>query len=140
MMTDGDRKGMSIVEEAESVIGKLSKDNKGEFKLTMTQLRKFLSAVISVKNKIDISKMKALQEGREDFVLSDKEKKEVQFLEINLIYQMSRDSWVQEFGEHAKLKRKIREVENSPGKFYALCEYVEALVAVYKFMSKKQSN
>lgn len=130
-----------IIEEAEEAIKSLGelvenknnkkeiKSNKYVIKVTTSQIRKFLTAVNSLKNKIDVYKINHLNED----VLSDDLVMEVKFLRVNILYQAKREKAVKDFIEKAKIEEHINKIGNSIEKFNKFYKYVEALVAFHKY-------
>lgn len=125
-----------IVEEAEKAIKSLRKlrptrkdPNRLVIELTTSQIRKFLTAVNSLKNKIDVYKINHLNED----VLSDDLVMEVKFLRVNILYQAKREKAVEDFIKKANIEERINEIDNSIAKFNEFYKYVEALVAFHKY-------
>lgn len=121
------------VDDAEKVISHLEKDKYGNIALTTSQIRKFLTAVNVVRNKVDlyIAQNKAANE------LSSELAAEVKFLKVNLLYQAGRAKAVKNFMDISNLGVLIGDVDKNIKKFQRLCKYVEALVAYHKFMGGK---
>lgn len=125
-----------IVEEAEKAIKSLRKlrptrkdPNRLVIELTTSQIRKFLTAVNSLKNKIDVYKINHLNED----VLSDDLVMEVKFLRVNILYQAKKNDNVKEFIAKARIEKHINEIGDSIAKFNEFYKYVEALVAFHKY-------
>lgn len=123
-----------IVEEAEKAIEKLRKPSRKDpskmvINVTTSQIRKFLTAVNSLKNKIDVYKINHLNED----VLSDDLVMEVKFLRVNILYQAKREKAVEDFIRKANIEEHINKIGNSIANFNKFYKYVEALVAFHKY-------
>ena len=123
-----------IVEEAERAIEKLRKPSRKDpskmvINVTTSQIRKFLTAVNSLKNKIDVYKINHLNED----VLSDDLVMEVKFLRVNILYQAKKNDNVKEFIAKARIEKRINEIGDSIANFNKFYKYVEALVAFHKY-------
>lgn len=125
-----------IIEEAEQAIKSLRKlrptrkdPNRLVIELTTSQIRKFLTAVNSLKNKIDVYKINHLNED----VLSDDLVMEIKFLRVNILYQAKKNDNVKEFIAKARIEKRINEIGDSIAKFNEFYKYVEALVAFHKY-------
>ena len=133
----------SIVDRAEGVIRKLKKDKYGKIALKTNQIRKFLTAVNILANKVAIYKaehpgIKTLPEELID---------EVQYLQVKLIYQVGREKKdtkpqfhpgpVEDFVNNAGLISAVKNIGNSIAEFEKFNRYMEALVAYHKFYGGK---
>lgn len=121
------------VDAAEKVINHLEKDKYGNIALTTSQIRKFLTAVNVVRNKVDLY----IAQNKYADELSIELAAEVKFLKVNLLYQAGRAKAVKDFMEISNLAAIIGDVDKNIKKFQRLCKYVEALVAYHKFMGGK---
>ena len=121
-----------VVDEAEKVIKSLDKDNWGKIKLTTSQIRKFLTAVNIIKNKVDICVM---QSG--STVLNEDLAMEIKFLKVNILYQGGRENVVKDFIEKSGIVEMIAGIGSDLKRFEKFCKYVEALVAYHKFYEGK---
>ena len=121
------------VDAAEKVINHLEKDKYGNIALTTSQIRKFLTAVNVVRNKVDLY----IAQNKDADELSTELAAEVKFLKVNLLYQAGRAKAVKNFMEISNLAAIIGDVDKNIKKFQRLCKYVEALVAYHKFMGGK---
>ena len=125
------------VDDAEKVIGHLQyinpKNNKPTIDLTTSQIRKFLTAVNVVRNKVDLY----IAQNKDANELSSELAAEVKFLKVNLLYQAGRAKAVKNFMDISNLGAIIGDVDKDIKKFQRLCKYVEALVAYHKFMGGK---
>ena len=130
-----------IVASAEEAIKKLvRKDNKGKdvIGLKTNQIRKFLTAVTSLTNKIDVYKLK---NGQTD-ELSEDLANEVKFLKVKIAYQVGRDDKfgnVKKFADAANLVNRIDMIGTSIRRFESFARYMEALVAYHKFYGGKDN-
>ena len=121
------------VDAAEKVINHLEKDKNGNIALTTSQIRKFLTAINFIKNKVDLY----IAHNRDANELSSELAAEIKFLKVNLLYQAGRAQAVKHFMEISNLGAIIVAVGKDIKKFQRLCKYVEALVAYHKFMGGK---
>ena len=121
------------VDAAEKVINYLEKDKYGNIALTTSQIRKFLTAVNVVRNKVDLY----IAQNKYADELSIELAAEAKFLKVNLLYQAGRAKAVKDFMEISNLAAIIGDVDKNIKKFQRLCKYVEALVAYHKFMGGK---
>lgn len=121
------------VDAAEKVINHLEKDKYGNIALTTSQIRKFLTAVNVMRNKVDLY----IAQNKYADELSIELAAEVKFLKVNLLYQAGRAKAVKDFMEISNLAAIIGDVDKNIKKFQRLCKYVEALVAYHKFMGGK---
>lgn len=125
-----------VVEDAEKAIRALQY-GKSAMDLTTSQIRKFLTAVNVVRNKVDLYKAQNKNVG----ILSAELVMEIKFLKVNLLYQAGRDNSrttiVKKFIDEARLDIIIDDIGNDIKKFAKFCKYVEALVAYHKFLGGK---
>lgn len=122
-----------VVTEAEKAIkGLQHKDRYDNIKIDVTtsQIRKFLTAVNVVRNKVDLYKAK--NKGAE--ALSKELTAEIKFLKVNLLYQAGRTVAVKQFMIISKLDVIIDSIGDSLARFVKFTKYVEALVAYHKFL------
>lgn len=118
-----------VVNKAESTILSLRKNDKGKIILTKSQIRKFLTAVNGVKNKVDTFKSKNMHAENLDDDLAG----EVKFLKVNVLYQAGREGIVKDFVLKADLPKIIDDIGTDIKNFEKFCKYVEALVAFHKY-------
>lgn len=137
----------NIAETAEKVMLALQelniKTKQKEIKLKTNQIRKFLSAVNAIANKVAV--YKAQHPGAD--VLSEELTMEIQYLQIKLVYQVGREKKelnprfqpgpVEKFVQQAKLVERIKALGNSIKAFEEFNKYMEALVAYHKFYGGK---
>lgn len=125
-----------VVTEAEKAIKGLQyKDRYDNTKIDVTtsQIRKFLTAVNVVRNKVDLYKVK--NKGAES--LSKELTADIKFLKVNLLYQAGRTDAVKQFMTVSKLNVIIDSIGDSLARFVKFTKYVEALVAYHKFLGGK---
>ena len=125
----------SPVDDGEKVIKNIKKNKYNEIALTTSQIRKFLTAVNVVRNKVELYKA----QNKACDALSRELTAEVKFLKVNLLYQAGKDKsgTVKNFVEVANLEAIIDDIDNDLQKFADFCKYVEALVAYHKFLGGK---
>lgn len=131
-----DFESFDVVTEAEKAIKGLQyKDRYDNTKIDVTtsQIRKFLTAVNVVRNKVDLYKAK--NKGAE--ALSKELTAEIKFLKVNLLYQAGRTAAVKQFMTVSKLDIIIDSIGDSLARFVKFTKYVEALVAYHKFLGGK---
>ncbi len=131
-----DFESFDVVTEAEKAIEGLKykdKNNRDRIDVTTSQIRKFLTAVNVVRNKVDLYKAK--NKGAES--LSKELTAEIKFLKVNLLYQAGRTVAVKQFMTISKLDVIIDCIGDSLARFVKFTKYVEALVAYHKFLGGK---
>lgn len=128
-----------IAKEAEQAILALKKQNNGKIYLKTNQIRKFLTAVNAITNKVNVYKAKHLNATE----LPDELAGEIQFLKVKAAYQAGRERSVKDFisvkdfMKQSHMKQHIEAVGTSIAKYEAFAHYVEALVAYHKFYGGK---
>lgn len=126
-----DFENFDVVTEAEKAIKELQyKDRYNKIDVTTSQIRKFLTTVNVVRNKVDLYKAK--NKGAE--ALSKELTAEIKFLKVNLLYQAGRTAAVKQFMTVSKLDIIIDGIGDSLARFVKFTKYVEALVAYHKFL------
>lgn len=129
-----DFENFDVVTEAEKAIKELQyKDRYNKIDVTTSQIRKFLTAVNVVRNKVDLYKAK--NKGAE--ALSKELTAEIKFLKVNLLYQAGRTDAVKQFMTVSKLDIIIDGIGDSLARFVKFTKYVEALIAYHKFLGGK---
>lgn len=118
-----------IAKEAEQVILNLKDQNHGKIYLKTNQIRKFLTAVNAITNKVNVYKAKHLDATE----LPDELAGEIQFLKVKAAYQAGRERSVKDFMVQSKMKHRIEEIGISISKYEEFAHYVGALVAYHKF-------
>lgn len=130
-----------IVKEAEAIILSLEKNRKNEFALRTNQLRKFLSAVNTVSNKVNVYQAQIMSANpsrmSKDLVLSEQLAAEIKYLKVKIAYQAGRERAVRDFVQKAELTKKIDEIGTDLSKYKEFAKYIEALVAYHKFYGGK---
>lgn len=138
---------LDLVKVAEAVINKLDKNKNGNaFLLKYAQLRKILSSVVAIKNKLSVAqrKSKSFDKLPNDIAM------DVRFLKTTLLYQAGRIEEsvgrgkkvypVKQLIDISKLLNMIEDIGTDVKRFDLLCKYVEALVAFYKYRSVELSQ
>ena len=128
----------NIVDKAELAIKSIRKPNKKNhdklvIELKTNQIRKILTAVNILKNKVDIYKIANPQAKK----LDEELQMEIEFLRVNIAYQIGREkgreNLVREFVEKADLLNMVKDINGDIKVFENFCRYIEALVAFHKF-------
>lgn len=121
---------MATILDAKSIVeNKLQKkkDKNGNVtgipKITTSQLRKFLSAVNSVANKVQICTNENLDA---DLI------NEIQYLRVKLAYQAGRYSEVRDLAIQANLDEEINKIKTKQD-FVNFARFIEAIIAYHKF-------
>ena len=128
-----------IAGKAEKIILGLKNDRLlgGTNGLTTNQIRKFLTAVNTLTNKITLYRHQQ-EQTRE---LSEDLAKEVRFLKVKLAYQVARgNKGVKRFAEDTQLKEYIDTVGTDLKEYMAFAQFIEALVAYHKFYGEKEGE
>ena len=134
---------VDYVAEAEAVIKQLSRKSNGEIVLNTSQLRKILSAITDIKNKVTVEVAKNKSKIK---TISPELQMEIRFLKTLFRYQAGREieennkkrstlNAVDEFIEKAKLIPRLDAIGEDVDNFYTYCKYIEALVAFHKYYS-----
>lgn len=104
--------------------------------LKTNQIRKFLSAVNSVSNKVAVFKAKNPNAKELDKAIAN----EVRYLQVMLVYQIGREKAnsryegpIEKFAKETELLTTIKSIGNSIEAFEEFARYMEALVAYHKF-------
>lgn len=128
---------MDIVAKAELVIKSLlirDGNNSEVLQLKIGHIRKFLTAVNLVRNRVEIYKIQSSDPAN----LSTEIEAEIKFLKIKLAYQAGREKTiVKPFVEKAGLIQMIDSIGNSTERFDEFAKYVEALIAFHRFYGGK---
>ena len=99
------------------------KENKLIPKISTSQIRKFLSAVNKINNKIRYQ--------NNDDILSEDIVAEIAYMRIQFAYIVGRNKSLKKL--HEKLDGAIVNIKNSKSEFINFARYVEAIVAYHKF-------
>lgn len=128
----GKRRIPDVAAEAEAVIQSLVyKDRRcyDRLDLKTSQIRKFLAAVTSVTNQIEVWHMQYIDTD----VLPDELAAQVKYLKVKLAYQAGREKSVKQFAEKARLSERIDAIGCDRRKYQEFAHFVEALVAYHRF-------
>lgn len=118
------------VDRAKKVIEGL-KNDKGKLDLKTNQIRKILSEVNKIKNKVEV--LAARGEIKDDR-LPDEIVSDLRALKVKVVYQYGRgDVNVKRFVEKSELLNEIEQINASKKAFELFSSYVEALVAYHKY-------
>lgn len=122
-----------IVNRAEQVMKDLSKEQRTM--VTTSQIRKFLTAVNTVTEKINVWK---LSDGKDTKKLPPELQAQVQYLKVKLAYQIGRSASkrgnpVETFANKAGLMACIDDIGDSTAEYEKFAHYIEALVAYHKY-------
>ncbi len=113
--------------DAEEIVKRL-KSNKSL--PTTSQLRKFLSAVNSINNKISLFCAKTADSPAE---LPADIKNEIQYLRIKLAYQAGKEQKVKSFIDESEILDRIKGISSSRDKYLDFSRFIEAFVAYHKY-------
>lgn len=131
-----------IVKKAEMVIVSLKKN---KMMITTSQIRKFLTAVNILNNKVQTYELKERNKdtSKTDIFLPDELAFRVKYLKVILAYQTGRikdkkvgnryTNEMREFVKEAELNEFIDAIGNDMKKYKEFAKYIEALVAYHKF-------
>ena len=130
-----------IAATAEDVIRSLvHKDKRGNncIDVKTSQLRKFLTAVNTLSNKITVYRAQHKQTKQ----LSSELTSEIKYLKVKITYQIARGAtrWgnpVEDFVHSAKLIQRIEDIGTDVVKYQEFAKFIEALVAYHKFYGGK---
>ena len=125
-------KEVEVVDRAQKVMISLTK-NKNV--VTTSQIRKFLTAVNTISEKVNVFRMQNTDNADK---LPEELQAEIKFLKIKLAYQIGRynNKWgnpVKDFATEADLLKEIDAIKDSTAEYQAFARYMEALVAFHKF-------
>ena len=119
----------NIVDKAELAIKSIRKPNKKNhdklvIELKTNQIRKILTAVNILKNKVDIYKIANPQAKK----LDEELQMEIEFLRVNIAYQIGREkgkeNLVREFVEKADLLNMVKNINGDIKAFENFCRYI----------------
>lgn len=132
-----------IVKMAENAILSLERDRRGRMFLKTNQIRKFLTAVNTVTNKVNLytsrNIVKHTSEQNGKIKLPDYLVVEIKYLKVKIAYQVGREHSVKDFANKAKLVQYIDDIGDNIDKYNEFAKYVEALVAYHKFYGGKDN-
>ena len=115
---------MDVAKQAEEIVQKLEKDKNGNFVLTTSQLRRFLSAVNSLKSRAEM---------QENAKLDDETAEEVKYLKIKLAYQAGREKAVKDLAGKSDMFKKIDAIGYDRKALLDFARLVEGIVAYRKY-------
>lgn len=110
------------VDEAERVIRRISSSRNI---ITITKLRNLFSMAS------EISSMEKLNSGE---TLLEESKAQMIIMRIRMVYEAGREESVKTFLREAKLLEYLKSIGESRRKMLAYAQYMEALVAYYRFL------
>ena len=125
---------MDYVARAEKVINSI-KDNRGNIRVTTTQLRKFLAIANLIDNEV---KLCELRDEIKNDKLPDKIVNEILSMKVKLVYQAGREPNVKYFVDKSGLLKDIDNINGQASKFKDFFNYLEALTAYHKFEGGKK--
>ena len=125
---------MDYVARAEKVINSI-KDNRGNIRVTTTQLRKFLAIANLIDNEV---KLCELRDEIKNDKLPDKIVNEILSMKVKLVYQAGREPNVKYFVDKSGLLKDIDNINGRASKFKDFFNYLEALTAYHKFEGGKK--
>ena len=139
---------VDYVAEAEAVIKDLKRTDKGVIALNTSQLRKILSAITDVKNKVNVEVAKSKEKVK---TISPELQMEIRFLKTLFCYQAGREieknneksntiNAVDDFIQKAELIPRLDNIQGDINEFNKYCKYIEALVAFHKYYSAVSSR
>ena len=123
-----------IAKQAEEIVLKLESTpdrrdpDKKVFSLTTSQLRRFLSAVNSLKSRAEM-----LESEKLDIDTAE----EVKYLKIKLAYQAGREKAVKDFAKKSNMFAKIDEVGDDRKSLLEFTRLVEGIVAYHRYYGGK---
>ncbi len=133
-------KEVEVADKAQKVMKELFKvDNSGRSDtrnaVTTSQIRKFLTAVNTITEKVNVFK---IQNPGEAEKLPEDLQAEIKYLKIKMAYQIGRNGnrWgnpVKDFADKAGLMDEIDDIKDSVKAYQVFAKYMEALVAFHKF-------
>lgn len=102
------------------------KENKLIAKISTSQIRKFLSAVNKINNKINYQ--------NNDDILSEDIVAEIAYMRVQFAYIVGKDNKNEGLKKlHKELDDAIANIKNSKSNFINFARYVEAIIAYHKF-------
>lgn len=114
----------NYVDIAEEVVGRLERDERGNFLLTKTKIRKLLSLISVIYDDVI-----HLPEGE----LTDDMNERVQYLRIRFAYEAGREKSVKNLVEVGEILELIKSIGRDKEKCIRFCRYMEAIVAYHKY-------
>ena len=130
-------KEVEVADKAQKVMKELkdSADRDRKSMVTTSQIRKFLTAVNTITEKVNVFRIQNPSEAEK---LPEDLQAEIKYLKIKMAYQIGRNSnrWgnpVKDFEDKAELLKEIDEIKDSVKAYQVFAKYMEALVAFHKF-------
>ncbi len=99
---------------------------------TTTQLRKIFAHINKIQNKAEFVFRDTEGEGLPTEIAN-----ELQYLKIQIVYQMARESKVKGFFEKIRLTDRIDNIKTKT-EFHEFCKYMEAIIAYQKFYGRER--
>ena len=118
---------------AEGVIKELNKpDERGRMSvnLTTSKIRNLLAMVNQIYNDV------VLSDGNN---LEEKQKSQITYLRVRMLYEAGRENSVRSFLEKSKLLSILGEIGGERKNFLLFCRYFEALVAYHRYFGGKDN-
>ncbi len=127
-------KEVEVVDRAEKVMKQLFQNGNRNV-VTTSQIRKFLTAVNTITEKVNVYRIQNPESWEK---LPEELQAEIKYLKIKLAYQIGRNNnrWgnpVKDFENAAGLITAIDEIKNSTKAYQTFAKYMEALVAFHKY-------
>lgn len=130
-------KEVEVADKAQKVMKELkdSADRDRKSMVTTSQIRKFLTAVNTITEKVNVFR---IQNPGEAEKLPEDLQAEIKYLKIKMAYQIGRNNskWgnpVKDFADKADLMKEIDDIKDSVKAYQVFAKYMEALVAFHKF-------
>lgn len=120
---------LTYVKQAEDVINKLEKNNKGELKPTTNKIRNMLTLINELYNKARYIKGNKLDTALQSHI---------QYVKMRLVYEGGRDHDVKDLLQKSDLLSYLDSVGDSKEALIRLCHYMEALVAYHKYNTSEK--
>ncbi len=99
---------------------------------TTTQLRKIFAHINKIQNKAEFVFRDTEGEGLPTEIAN-----ELQYLKIQIVYQMARESKVKGFLKKIRLTDRIDNIKTKT-EFHEFCKYMEAIIAYQKFYGRER--
>ena len=128
-----------VATEAENAIrtlGTKREDDLLSISLTTSQIRKILTAMNTMNNKVMTFKAGNPQAKEFNHDLTA----EIRYLKVKIAYQAGRDDEVKRFVKNAHLLGYIDKIGSDIKSYEEFARYIEALVAYHKFLGGREDN
>ncbi|MGN1317645.1 MAG: type III-A CRISPR-associated protein Csm2 [Lachnospirales bacterium] len=119
---------LTYVAQAEEVVKKLYKDDKGYIKPSTNKIRNMLTLINELYNKARYIKGDKI---------GDELKSHIQYVKMRLVYEGGRDNDVKYLLEKSDMLKYLDSIGDSKKDLIRLCHYMEALVAYHKYYTKE---